>query len=126
MAFKNILLIDDDEDDQEIFIMAVNRLDCGVVCEPMSDAKESLVRLKNGDIIPELIFLDLNMPGMNGRQFLEIIKNDDTLSHIPVIIFSTSNDPATIRETKSVGAKDFITKPGDFNHLINVLRPIFC
>ena|SRR6476660_4475962 len=126
MAFKNILLIDDDEEDQEIFMMAVDRLACGAVCKPMNNAQYALDKLQEGDIIPEIIFLDLNMPHMNGKQFLDIIKRDKSLANIPVIIFSTSSDPMTIQATKNSGAKDFLTKPGDFNHLVKMLHSYIC
>jgi len=126
MAYKKILLIDDDEEDQEIFMMALDKLDCGAVCSAMSNAQHALVRLQEGEINPEVIFLDLNMPHMNGRQFLEIIKQDAALVNIPVIIFSTSSDPATIAVTKSIGASDFMTKPGDFNRLVSMLHSYIC
>ena len=126
MPFKNILLIDDDEEDQEIFLMALDELSCGTQCKAMSNARHALGRLQEGEIKPEVIFLDLNMPHLNGRQFLEIIKQDETLADIPVIIFSTSSDPATIQATKNLGARDFITKPGDFNHLVKLLQSYVC
>ena len=126
MAYKKILLIDDDEEDQEIFMMALDKLNCGAVCSAMSNAQHALSRLQEGEINPEVIFLDLNMPHMNGRQFLEIIKQDAALLNIPVIIFSTSSDPATIAATKSIGARDFMTKPGDFNHLVSMLHSYIC
>lgn len=122
--FKNLLLIDDDEDDQEIFLTAVSAVSAQVVCTAMSNAAEALKKLAKKDIDPDVIFLDLNMPVMNGHQFLEEIKKDVTLKNIPVIIFSTSSHPGTIQSTKKLGAHDFITKPGLYDELVTILKPL--
>jgi CheY-like chemotaxis protein len=125
MAYKNILLVDDDMDDQEIFLTAVSQLSDMVDCTALSDATDALHKLGTGDIEPDVIFLDLNMPVMNGQQFLTAIKKNTTLSAIPVIIFSTSSDPATIALTRQLGASDFITKPSTFDALVAALSPLF-
>jgi CheY-like chemotaxis protein len=74
---------------------------------------------------PDVIFLDLNMPLMNGRQFLEEIKKKDGLSHIPVIILSTSSDKSTIEDTRRLGARDFITKPDKLSAWEARLKEVF-
>lgn len=124
MAYKNILLIDDDEDDREIFQSAVKEISDQVACQTFSNAAEALNQLTLKHIAPELIFLDLNMPVMNGQQFLVEIKKNDYLKDIPIIIFSTSSHPAAIQITKELGAYDFITKPDNFNNLVNILKPL--
>src|SRR5688572_26972563 len=111
MAFKNVLLIDDDDDDQEIFINAATSGSPNVECSGLVDAKLALDKLKNQEIFPDVIFLDLNMPVMNGKQFLSEIKKHSVLKKIPVIIFSTSSNIKTIAELKELGAHDFVTKP---------------
>lgn len=123
MAYKNILHIDDDEDDLELFALAVNRISSSTPTIPINNAAVALEQLGVGTIRPDVIFLDLNMPMMNGEQFLSRIKNNPTLSNIPVIIFSTSANPATIRALKQAGATEFITKPSDFTTLTAVLKP---
>ncbi|MDQ3108624.1 MAG: response regulator [Bacteroidota bacterium] len=122
MPFHNILLIDDDVDDQEIFLTAVIQV-CGgsVKCIALSDASEALGKLAIKDIMPDVIFLDLNMPVMNGQQFLVEIKKNKELKDIPVIIFSTTSHSATIELTKQLGAHDFITKPDNYDELVNIL-----
>lgn len=121
MAYRNILLIDDDDDDQEIFLAAIAKISDAVSCIALSDAADALHRLINKVIQPDVIFLDLNMPRMNGQQFLAAIKQDERLKRIPVIIFSTSSHAATISLTKELGAADFITKPGEFDKLVSIL-----
>ena len=123
MAFDKILLIDDDEDDQEIFLSAVKEISSSVNYNYCSSATEALDKLISHQLKPELIFLDLNMPMMNGQQFLSHIKQNKELSSIPVIVFTTSSDPQTKKITKDLGAYDFITKPGNYDHLKEILKP---
>ncbi|MDF2438638.1 MAG: response regulator receiver protein [Bacteroidota bacterium] len=121
MAYKKILLVDDDEDDQEIFLSAVNEVSENAECLPLSDATEALAKLSAKEIEPDVIFLDLNMPVMNGQQFLVEIKKREELKKIPVIIFSTSSHLATIQLMKDLGAADFITKPDKYDELVKIL-----
>ena len=124
MRYKNLLLIDDDEDDQELFIEAAKEISEDLHFTVVTDAATALERLSKKEIIADVIFSDLNMPRMNGQQFLLEIKKRDDLKHIPVIIFSTSSHSHTIQLVKDFGAHDFITKPGLFNELVNSLRRI--
>lgn len=125
MNYNKILLVDDDEDDQEIFLTAVNKINPVLKCSVESEAKVALEKLETRDLMPDVIFLDLNMPVMNGQQFLLEIKKREELKHIPVIIFSTSHHEATKILTKQLGALDFITKPDNFDTLVDVLKPLF-
>jgi CheY-like chemotaxis protein len=124
VTYKNLLLIDDDEDDHEIFLTATAEVSPGIRCVAMFDAAEALHKLLAQALRPEVIFLDLNMPGMNGQQFLTEIKKDAELRSLPVIIFSTSSQPHTIETMKALGAHDFITKPALYDELVNVLKRI--
>ncbi|MEO6038198.1 MAG: response regulator [Saprospiraceae bacterium] len=124
MLYRNILLIDDDEDDQEIFLSAIEHVSEKVNCIVISDATEALQKLIDREIFPDVIFLDLNMPIMNGQQFLTAIKKSPVVNHIPVIIFSTASNARTIALTKELGATGFITKPGTFGELIRILSPL--
>lgn len=124
MAYNNLLLIDDDEDDHEIFLTAVAEISASIRCVALFDAAEALRKLIAKALQPDVIFLDLNMPVMNGRQFLTEIKQDAALRAIPVIIFSTSSQPKTIAAMKELGAHDFITKPGLYDELVKLLKRI--
>jgi len=124
MLHRRILLIDDDHDDQEIFLTALEHITNEVVCTTIDSARDALHQLSTGNISTDLIFLDLNMPIMNGQQFLIEIKKSAALRHIPVIIFSTSSHAQTIRETKELGAKDFVTKPDKFDELKRLLQSL--
>ena len=124
MKYQNILIIDDDEDDQEIFLAAVKEVSTTVVSMAFDSGIEALKQLRLHSISPEVIFLDLNMPVMSGQQVLIELKNDPDLQSIPVIIFSTSSRPSTIQEMKDLGATDFITKPSGFSDLVNILKSL--
>ncbi len=121
MKYQDILLIDDDEDDGEIFLTALKAVSDTVMCTIFNDGRKALDKLSSKIISPDVIFLDLNMPGMNGQQFLVAVKNEPTLQTIPVIIFSTTSHQATIQLTKELGAQDFITKPNNFDDLVSIL-----
>ena len=119
-------LIDDDEDDYEIFKMALNDIDPAIILHYAYNGFDALKKL-NGEhhLVPDLIFIDWNMPKMNGRQCLEEIKKNERLRNIPVYIYSTSSDPKAIEETRKLGASDFIVKPSSISNLVNILARIF-
>ncbi len=124
MHYQNILLIDDDEEDQEIFLSAVTQVSGHVQCIVVTHAAKALQKLSSKEIMADVIFLDLNMPLMNGQEFLFEIKKNPELKHIPVIIFTTSSHAETILVAKKLGAADFITKPEKYDDLVNILTPL--
>ena len=119
-----ILHIDDDEDDQEIFLTALLEVTRNVIYSALGSAAAALKQLNANELKPDVIFLDLNMPEMNGQQFLVERNKYESLKRIPVIVLSTSAHKPTIQRVKELGAKDFITKPDSFEELINKLRLI--
>lgn len=121
MNFQRILLIDDDQDDQELFLTAVSQISDKVDCVALADARMALKKLRTEELQPEAIFLDLNMPVMNGQQFLTELKNDPSIASIPVIMFSTSSQLSTIQLTKKLGALDYIVKPDNYSNLVTIL-----
>ena len=125
MIYRNILLIDDDEEDHEIFLSALRSISKELQCITFTNAREALVKLINKDLNPDVIFLDLNMPIMSGQEFLMEVKKKEEAQNIPVIIFSTTSNPGTIKLTKEMGAINFITKPDRFDVLVDILKPLF-
>jgi CheY-like chemotaxis protein len=124
-AIKSCLLVDDDEDDQEIFCLALHEADASVNCRMASDGKEALKILSDKSYLPDYIFLDLNMPQMNGKECLKEIRKRDHLNQIPVVIFTTSSAEREIAETRRLGANFFITKPPLVSVLAAKLSEIF-
>ena len=121
---KRILLVDDDEDDQVIFLDALSEITGDVECITASNGADAITNLKTLIPAPSIIFLDLNMPFMNGFECLEQIKKDERYKKIPVIIFTTSNSRADEIRTKEMGAELFFTKTPDFKLLKSKLREI--
>jgi len=124
MLYQNILLIDDDEDDQEIFLTALECTRKPVRCTVLDSARKALSQITKGELQTDLIFLDLNMPLMNGQRFLTEIKKDEKLREIPVVILSTSSNAATVAQVKQLGACHFFTKPGRFEDLVAILEKV--
>jgi CheY-like chemotaxis protein len=123
---KICFLVDDDQDDQEIFTMALEELDLPVKCVIASDCSEAISKLsKDRTFNPDYIFLDINMPKMNGKECLKEIKKHAHLKHIPVIMYSTSLKPSDVSETRKLGAVGFITKPNKVSELAIVLNSFF-
>ena len=119
---RTFFIIDDDIDDQELFKEAVKEVDSSIECISASDCEKALKLLKNGEIeIPDIIFLDLNMPRLNGKQCLAELKKEARLKHIPVIIYSTSSEKRDIEETSRLGAAHFLTKPNKFEELCKAI-----
>ncbi|RPE14177.1 response regulator [Chitinophaga lutea] len=118
----SILLIEDDIDDQEIFTSALAFIDNGIVCSVAANGYEAIMHLNNAATLPDLIFLDLNMPMMNGSQFLREVKAGHKAKDVPVIVFSTASDMKTIQESRQLGAEQFITKPEKFSELVGMLH----
>jgi CheY-like chemotaxis protein len=120
---KRILVVDDDEDDRDVFLEVVSELDSTVISNTAINGADGLEKLASVDALPSIIFLDLNMPIMNGTEFLRKVKSMDHLKNIPIVIFSTSSDEWAIKEVKALGATDFITKPDKFKDWRTVIKP---
>ena len=112
------LLVDDDNDDCEFFCEALNEVAPNIECSVANNGVEALKKLRE-DLtkLPDIIFLDLNMPCMDGRTCLKELKEDNTLKEIPVIIYTTSSNQHDIDETKALGAFHYLTKPSSFKDL---------
>ncbi len=123
--FVVILLIDDDEDDRDFFKIALSDADINVNCQMASGATMAYEKLENSDFIPDFIFLDLNMPGINGRACLKQLKSNSKTAQIPVVIYSTSSEKHDINETQALGAVHFITKPTNLTQLTADLTNFF-
>lgn len=101
------VLVVDDVDTNVIILEEILKDDYKIITA--SNGREALVKLKTADTIPKIILLDVNMPQMNGKEFFEILKTDNTFKRIPVIFITVENDSES--ELLDAGAVDFINKP---------------
>jgi CheY-like chemotaxis protein len=119
---KTVLIADDDPDDIEMFIEALQEIDNNICCVSAGNGYDALQLLNVVNMPkPDVIFLDLNMPKLNGRQCLVKLKQQERLADIPVIIFTTSKLDDDNEEMRRLGAVDFITKPSRFGDLVQLL-----
>jgi len=120
-----VLLVDDDEEDKNFFREALYEVDPTVQYLQASDGQQALNMLHTSyDMLPDLIFLDLNMPVMGGKQCLQEILKSKYLRHIPIIIYTTSRQIMDIEEAKKLGAAFFITKPVYFEDIRRVISEV--
>ena len=108
----DLLLVDDDEDDRDLFCLAMRDLDPAIRVTVAVDGEDALQMLSaDKRYRPDFIFLDLNLPRITGKECLAQLKKTDHLRDIPVIIYTTSKLQEDQVETKKLGASHFITKP---------------
>lgn len=124
MLYKSILLIDDDLDDAEILFEAVKSLEEKIICRIVTSPVIALEELKSGQNLPELIFLDLNMPVMSGPEFLQQLKKEANLEDIPVIVYSSHTIDIMQKLTQQFDKVRCISKPNDYKELVCVLQDI--
>ncbi len=123
---QSVLIVDDDDDDREMFCEAVGKVSTTTKCFHALNGLEALEMLRSGDgELPDMIFLDLNMPRLNGKQCLVQLKQLDHVNNIPVIIYSTSNLKEDRDETLKLGASGFISKPTSFEQLCLEIQTAF-
>lgn len=121
---KHIFLVDDDEDDQLFFLEALQEIDASIQCSFAENGKKALNKLSNLIHLPDLIFMDINMPELNGFECLKELKKCSRLRTIPVIMLSTSVSLEDMSYSKELGAEMFYTKPSSYSKLRDLLERI--
>lgn len=126
LASQTILLVEDSEDDYEATMRAFRKANLFNPVHWSMSGQDALDFLHQPGIVknhgPGLILLDLNMPGLDGRSTLRLIKDDKQLKHIPVIILTTSSDERDINICYQMGANTYIQKPVTFDGLIDAIK----
>ncbi len=124
-VFMVVLNVDDDQEDREFFCEALKEIDPSIICVMAGSGTEALRLLRGHLPLPDFIFLDINMPMMDGKQCLRKIKTIPELQLIPIIMYSTSTNTREIRECYRLGAVDFLIKPNSYEKLVNDLISVF-
>ena len=107
----NILLIEDDEIEVMKFNRVISSLKMNHKIIEANNGEEAIEVLKVKEVVPDLIILDLNMPKINGIEFLGILKADEYLKYIPAVILTTSNNHKDVLECYRIGIAGYVIKP---------------
>jgi two-component system response regulator len=127
---QNILLVEDSEDDFEAAMRAFKKSNMRNPVKWCRSGQEALDYLRHEggykgeetEENPGVILLDLNMPGLDGRKTLYLIKENKELRHIPVIVLTTSSDERDVTACYQMGANTYIQKPVSFDGLIEAIK----
>ena len=122
---KTVLLVEDDTIDAMTVRRAFRDLKLSNTLTHRINGEEALEYLRGPDVgMPCVILLDLNMPRMNGIEFLKVIKQDDRLKSIPVIVLTTSNEECDVVESFRSCVAGYIVKPVDYKKFVEAIRTI--
>lgn len=122
---KPILLVEDDRVDIMTIIRALKEIRVGNPLVSMENGEEALAHLQNPtNEKPCIILLDLNMPIMNGIEFLQKVKQDDVLKRIPVIVLTTSEEQQDKVNSFNLGVAGYMAKPVDYQQFVEMMRSI--
>ncbi|MDR6764354.1 CheY-like chemotaxis protein [Flavobacterium sp. 2755] len=124
MLYKNILLIDDDPEDASLFLDAVDLLGRDISVRWIGSPEQALDELKTGMNVPDLIFLDYNMPRINGLEMLGRMKNNSHLAGIAVILISSPAEEFMDKSLQDSSIMRYIKKPNSFAELTSLLDAI--
>ena len=116
-------LIDDDHDDQEFFAMALEQIDRKVQLMTSDNALDALEKLREPGMIPDLIFLDINMPRIDGWQCLKQLREIERLKKTPIVIYSTSKNGHARQDKQGFNA--FLSKQPRITELSRKLEELF-
>jgi len=120
--FFKVVLVDDDEDDRYLFSEAFQSLKIKTELALFKNGQEFIEYLENSpDILPEVIFLDLNMPIKNGLECLQYLRKNKRFKNIFVAIYSTSSSDKDMEAALLNGANIYIQKPSNFKTLTNII-----
>ena len=123
---KPILLVEDDRIDAMAVKRAVKELKIANPLITVSNGEEALAYLYDvQNTMPTIILLDINMPKMNGIEFLEIVKQDEKLKRLPVIVLTTSKEDQDRYNSFDIGASGYMIKPVDYSQFVEVIRTIY-
>ena len=130
LAPLTILLVEDDLADQKLIRISLRNQRIANDLHVVNSAEEALTFLRsccdddNGTTRPNLILLDLNMPGMGGKEFLKQIKGDESIKEIPVVILTTSNSESDIVDSYRLQAAGYVHKPVTIDEFKRVMGEI--
>lgn len=128
MSAPDIFYVEDDSDFAFIMQHAIQEVNNDLsikIIDNGRDALDALHQLTTDKIKPRLIMLDLNLPGLSGLDLLKRIKDMPYLKHVPVVFFTTSDNPKDVRASLEFGANAYLTKPSGYLNLVSCLNSLY-
>jgi CheY-like chemotaxis protein len=119
-----VLIVDDNEHDHFLLRKAINKVIPQTIIESLYNGSEALAFLDNCTSLPNLIFLDLNMPLLSGTEAIKVIRKNENLAKIPIIILTSNYSNSKKQEMFKLGANDFYTKPLNPKDLIKIVEAV--
>lgn len=117
---KQALIVDDSRQMADSLAQMLGFFD--IISKPAYGSRAALVALK--EFTPDIVFLDLNMPGVTGFDVLMFIKREPRLAHVPVVVVSSDDQPESLERARQAGASDYIIKPASLDSLEETLKKL--
>lgn len=126
----DILVVEDNPSDEELMLFALNKHKVSSSVKVVRDGQEALDYIfcvgsyeeRETDKAPKVIFLDLNIPKVNGLEVLDQVKSNEETKHIPVVVLSTSSEPQDITTSYCLGANSYVIKPVNFDEFTTSIQ----
>ena len=125
LRVSHAMIAEDDDDDFEFFSTAVEEVSIAIILSRAENGEVLMKKLNSIDALPDILFLDLLMPCVDGRECLKMIRGNKRFDALPVIMFSSLSDPKSIEYCFREGSNLFFLKPTSFKELVNGLERIF-
>jgi CheY-like chemotaxis protein len=119
------MIAEDDDDDYGLFSDAVDEISISIVLSRAENGEILIKKLNALERLPDILFLDLEMPTVDGRECLRLIRSSKRYDSLPIIMFSSMTDPKSIEYCFREGSNLFLKKPNSFQELISCLEKIF-
>jgi CheY-like chemotaxis protein len=118
---QRVLVVEDDPADVELLRLAFEQCTESLDVHVVGDGASALRALREGDVLPDWVLLDLNLPRANGKEVLKELRDDPVLAGLGVVVFSSSSSVQDVSESYALGANCYVEKPDQFANLITVL-----
>lgn len=122
MSRRTALIVEDNPDDERLTLRALQRLELDIDLHVARDGAEAVRFLRETPDLPSLVLLDIKLPLMTGHEVLHEIRGDPRLSHLPVVFFTSSDDPKDVARAYEYRVNGYVQKPVDFDDFAAQVR----
>ncbi|MBX2817806.1 MAG: response regulator [Saprospiraceae bacterium] len=119
-----ILFIEDDTIERMKINRVLSKLDEDYDVTEVTDGEEALTYLRSARLLPDLIIMDLNMPRVNGIDFLQMLKSDDRMKYLPCVVLTTSSNPKDLQQCYELGIAGYLVKPLKYESYITTIEKL--